>query len=310
MFDVALWAVALALILDALLGEPNWLWSRVPHPAVLMGRAVSFADDLLNAKAKRDGVVAIVALVAVAMLIGLILQLLPGAWAEVIVGAVLLAQRSLVDHVAAVANNLRISVKDGQEAVAMIVGRETAQMDEAAVSRAAIESGAENFSDGVIAPLFWFVLAGLPGLIAYKMINTADSMIGYRTEKYEQFGWAAAKLDDIVNWIPARLTALLIRTAARHRASWSAIRADAGLHRSPNAGWPEAAMAPAIGVALSGPRAYDGEMQDFPWVNAGGRKNADPDDIEASIVLLWQAWIFALGGVIALAAVQGVIALF
>ena len=310
MFDVALWAVALALILDALLGEPNWLWSRVPHPAVLMGRAVSFADDLLNAKAKRDGVVAIVALVAVAMLIGLILQLLPGAWAEVIVGAVLLAQRSLVDHVAAVANNLRISVKDGQEAVAMIVGRETAQMDEAAVSRAAIESGAENFSDGVIAPLFWFVLAGLPGLIAYKMINTADSMIGYRTEKYEQFGWAAAKLDDIVNWVPARLTALLIRTAARHRASWSAIRADAALHRSPNAGWPEAAMAPAIGVALSGPRAYDGEMQDFPWVNAGGRKNADPDDIEASIVLLWQAWIFALGGVIALAAVQGVIALF
>jgi adenosylcobinamide-phosphate synthase len=166
-------------------------------------------------------------------------------------------------------------------------------MDAPAVARGAIESAAENLSDGVIAPAFWFAIGGLPGLLAYKIVNTADSMIGYRTPKYENFGWAAAKLDDILNWIPARLTALLIWGITR-RGSWGNIAADASLHRSPNAGWPEAAMAPALGVSLSGPRSYDGVIEDFDWVHAEGRKDAGPDDIDGAVDMLWKAWALGL----------------
>ena len=152
-----------------------------------------------------------------------------------------------------------------------------------------------------LAVLFWFAVAGLPGLLAYKVINTADSMIGYRTEKHEAFGWAAARLDDVVNWVPARITALLIWLAGPTRASFGAIRADAALHRSPNAGWPEAAMAPALGVALSGPRSYGGVMQEFPFVNAAGRKDASPDDIDAAVLSLWKAWGISLVTIILIA---------
>jgi adenosylcobinamide-phosphate synthase len=177
----------------------------------------------------------------------------------------------------------------------MIVSRDTAAMDESAVARAAIESAAENMSDGVVAPLFWFAVAGLPGLLLYKITNTADSMIGYRTPRHAAFGWAAARFDDLLNLLPARGTAVLIALTQGGLRDWRGIVADAGLHRSPNAGWPEAAMARALGIALSGPRAYDGRMQDFPFVNAAGRKPLMVQDIEAAVRVLWAVWAAVLG---------------
>jgi adenosylcobinamide-phosphate synthase len=294
-------ALVLAMVLDAIFGEPKWLWDRVPHPAIVMGRVVAKLDAALNNKTRGAGVLAAVVLVGAALVVGLIMAALPGIWAEVIVGAMLLAQRSLVQHVQRVADALRLSVSDGRGAVAMIVGRDVRGMDGPAVARGAIESAAENLSDGVIAPVFWFAVAGLPGLLAYKIVNTADSMIGYRTEKYEAFGWAAAKFDDVLNWIPARLTAFLIWSVAEQKASWRDIIDDAALHRSPNAGWPEAAMAPALGVSLSGPRSYDGAHEEFPWVNPDGDKDAGPNDVDSAIGLLWKAWAMTLAVAVVIA---------
>lgn len=281
-----------AMLLDAALGEPKALWSRLPHPAVLMGRAVALADHRLNQgrARKAKGVVALAALGLGALALGWLIHLIPdGGLLEIITVAILLAQRSLIDHVQAVARGLRMSLAEGRRAVAMIVGRDTAAMDEAAVARAAIESAAENLSDGVIAPAFWFLIAGLPGLMLYKITNTADSMIGHRTPRHEEFGWAAARLDDLLNLIPARLTALLL--ALTH--GWTdprPILRDAPLHRSPNAGWPEAAMAVILNTALSGPRAYHGEMRDYPWVWPEGRRDPGPDQIDAAVSALWRAW--------------------
>lgn len=291
--------LALAMALDAILGEPKWLWSRLPHPAVLMGRLIGWADARFNQgtgrKAKGAGLV--LGLVAGAGALGLLIS--QSVVLTVILAAVLLAQKSLVQHVAAVAVALDESVEAGRHAVAQIVGRDTAELDTSAVSRAAVESAAENFSDGVIAPIFWFAVAGLPGLLVYKVVNTADSMIGYLTEKHRDFGWAAARLDDGLNLIPARLTALLI--AATHGVfAPLAIRFDASHHRSPNAGWPEAAMARVLGVALSGPRAYHGRMRDFPWVYAEGRLTAGQSDIRAAVRVLWRVWAVVFAGVVAL----------
>jgi len=258
-----------------------------------MGRAVAWADRTFNDRTRLKGVLALLILLAGTIALGLVLAALPGSIAEVAVGAVLLAQRSLADHVQAVARALRLSLPEGRHAVSMIVGRDTATLDEPAVARAAIESAAENFSDGVVAPAFWFAVAGLPGLLAYKLVNTADSMIGHRTPRYEQFGWAAARLDDVLNLIPARLSALLI-WLTRPRGAWGPIIADARLHRSPNAGWPEAAMARVLGVALAGPRSYHGEMRDFPWVHPQGRRILGAPEIEAAVRTLWGAWAILL----------------
>lgn len=287
--------LVLAMLLDALLGEPRWLWARLPHPAVLMGRMIGWADARFNQGAARrwKGLCVMLALGAGAVLLGLVLQAL-GPVVEVILAAILIAQRSLVEHVLAVAQGLRGGLAQGREAVAMIVSRDTAAMDQSAVARAAIESAAENMSDGVVAPLFWFAVAGLPGLLLYKITNTADSMIGYRTPRHAAFGWAAARFDDLLNLLPARATALLIAATNGGLRHWRDIIADAGLHRSPNAGWPEAAMARALGIALSGPRAYDGRMQDFPYVNAAGRKPLLALDIEAAVRVLWAVWAAVL----------------
>ncbi|MFT6451228.1 MAG: adenosylcobinamide-phosphate synthase, partial [Halocynthiibacter sp.] len=285
---------ALAAALDALLGEPKWIWSRAPHPAVLMGRLISRLEirfnDLSHAPKRRKllGIAVMLALVLGTGALGLLLKALPTHVAEVLVLAILLAQRSLVDHLRDVAKGLRNSLKEGRDAVAMIVGRDTADMDGAAVARAAIESGAENFSDGVIAPAFWFLIGGLPGLLIYKITNTADSMVGYRTPRLEAFGWAAARFDDLLNLIPARLSAVLIAYSGP-RDSFRGVYTDAKLHRSPNAGWPEAAMARTLGVALSGPRSYEGEMREFPWVNEGGDRAPGAPQIEAAIAQLWRA---------------------
>jgi adenosylcobinamide-phosphate synthase len=286
-----------ALLLDAAFGEPHWLWSRLPHPAVVMGRAVGWLDAKLNRGDNRTakGVLALVVLVLGAGLAGAAIASLPdGGLLEVLAAAILLAQRSLVDHVRAVGDALRLSLSDGRRMVARIVGRDTTALDEAGVARAAIESAAENLSDGVVAPTLAFLVFGLPGLMIYKITNTADSMIGHRTARHEQFGWAAARFDDLLNWIPARLTAALI-LLAHGRFDPAPVLRDGPLHRSPNAGWPEAAMAVVLDVALSGPRSYNGVMTAFPWVWPEGRADPGPDQIDAACTALWRAWAGLLG---------------
>lgn len=282
-----------ALILDALLGEPNWIWSRVPHPATLMGRAVEWFDERLNhgENRKQAGVVAVSLLAGLGAAGSLLIVALPD-WGilEALLGAALLAQRSLTQHVQAVADALRSDISAGRRAVSMIVGRDPATLDESAVARGAIESAAENFSDGVIAPAFWFLLFGLPGIVVYKIVNTADSMIGHKNERYAEFGWAAARLDDIINWAPARISGGLICLAHWSQDAWNVMQVDAQHHRSPNAGWPEAAMAGVLGIAISGPRSYDGEVNNLPWVNPLGRKPLSPIDIEDAVRVLWRSW--------------------
>ncbi|SFS21431.1 adenosylcobinamide-phosphate synthase CbiB [Yoonia litorea] len=285
----------LGMILDAIFGEPKWIWSRLPHPAVLMGQLIGWADQKFNRgpSKRRNGILLMLALGIGAMCLGWVITAVPGIWLDVVVVAILLAQRSLVEHVQAVADALRLSVGDARRAVAMIVGRDTTNMDDPAISRSAIESAAENLSDGVVAPIFWCALGGLPGLLVYKITNTADSMIGYKTPKHADFGWAAARFDDLLNFIPARLTALLIWVVTR-RPDPALLFRDAPLHRSPNAGWPEAAMAHGIGVALSGPRSYDGRQVDYPFVNAGGNLSPGPDHIDQAVQVLWRTWFAAL----------------
>ena len=286
-----------ALLLDAAFGEPNWLWSRLPHPAVVMGRAVGWLDARLNTgeNRKAKGVLALIVLVFGAGLVGAVIAALPdGGLLEVLAAAILLAQRSLVEHVRAVGDALRLSLADGRRMVARIVGRDTSALDEAGVARAAIESAAENLSDGVVAPALAFLAFGLPGLMIYKITNTADSMIGHRTPRHEQFGWAAARFDDLLNWIPARLTAALI-LVTHGRFDPAPVLRDGPLHRSPNAGWPEAAMAVVLNVSLSGPRSYNGVMTDFPWVWPEGRADPGPDQIDAACSALWRAWAGLLG---------------
>lgn len=286
-----------ALVLDAVLGEPRVVWDRLPHPAVLMGRVVGWCDRRFNQGERRrlKGALTILALSAAAIALGAGLAALPGGPViEALGAAILLAQKSLVQHVAAVAVGLRASLDEGRRAVSMIVGRDVTALDEAGVARAAVESAAENLSDGVVAPAFWFVLGGLPGIIFYKIVNTADSMIGHRTDRHGAFGWAAARLDDVLNWIPARLTALLIALVRFDAGVLATAVRDGPRHRSVNAGWPEAAAARALGLALSGPRSYGGERTSDPVLNPAGRRDATASDIDAAVALLWRVWAVLL----------------
>lgn len=196
----------------------------------------------------------------------------------------------MIQHVHDVAHALYGSVTEGRRSVARIVGRDTRDMDGPAIARSAIESGAENLSDGVVAPALAYLVFGLPGILFYKAINTADSMVGYRTQRYEMFGWAPARMDDVLNWIPARVTALIVAVLSGNLRNWRLIAADARLHRSPNAGWPESAFARALGVSLSGPRSYDGKITDFPFVFDHGRKDTNIGDIRRSVRWLWRVW--------------------
>lgn len=288
------WQLVFAMLLDAIFGEPRFLWDRLPHPAVLMGRLVAFLDRTLNMgnDRKSKGVLALAILCFSAAVLGSVLSQL-GWVIEIIVAAILLAQKSLVDHVKAVATGLRISIAQGRFAVSMIVSRDTKNMTESQIARSAIESAAENFSDGVIAPAFWFLIGGLPAMLVYKFVNTADSMIGYKTKKYLEFGWASARFDDVLNWIPARISMLLIVAFAKQPINLKAIISEAKQHKSPNAGWPEAAMARAIDVALAGPRSYDGKLQQLPWVNETGRQSITANDVDSATRILWRAWNLA-----------------
>lgn len=318
-FDHALWLLVAALILDAAVGDPDWLWKRLPHPVVLFGKAIGAMDRRLNrsffspTQRRAGGIATLIVLVASAGFLGWALQTgfdrLPfGEALTVAVAAVFIAHNSLYRHVARVRDALTADgLSAGRKAVSMIVGRDPARLDEAGVSRAAIESGAENFSDGVVAPAFWFALLGLPGLIAYKAINTADSMIGHKNETYQDYGWAAARFDDLVNLPAARLSGLLIAIAAplAGGSAFKSLRAiwnDAAKHRSPNAGWPEAAMAGALDLALAGPRTYAGYVVDDPYMNPAGRIDATARDIGRSLKILNGAWATMVAGALAAAA--------
>ncbi|PWE33008.1 cobalamin biosynthesis protein CobD [Maritimibacter sp. 55A14] len=273
------------MALDLGLGWPDRLHARIGHPVTWLGKAISALECHLNRGSRNvrlcAGALTTGAIVLLAVLPALALQTaLPDSIAGSLIGAVLawplIALRSMHDHVAAVAHALAGGDLHGaRRAVSMIVGRDPARLDTAGVARAATESLAENSSDGIIAPVFWGVVAGLPGIAAYKAVNTLDSMIGHRTDRYEAFGKVAARLDDVVNWVPARLTGVLFALASgRHvgRGLKAMIR-DAAKHRSPNAGWPESAMAAALDIRLSGPRVYGDRVSDEPWLNDGA---ADP----------------------------------
>lgn len=320
-----LWILAAALLIDRWIGDPDWLWRAVPHPVVVFGRAIGFADRRFNREAdasgrrRRNGEAAITVLIIISVGVGLALDRLVGWLApaglllELLLVAVLLAQKSLADHVMAVATGLRDGGLDGgRRAVAMIVGRNPDALDEAGVVRASVESLAENASDGVVAPAFWYAVFGLPGLIAYKMINTADSMIGHRTDRHRDFGRAAARIDDLANWVPARLTGALIAAAAglasggaAARRSWRTMVRDAHIHRSPNAGWPEAAMAGALDLSLGGPRIYAGDRVDEPFMHDAGRRDAQGGDVNAAIGIFWRAMTLGTMLVVALAVLSG-----
>lgn len=291
-------ALLLALGLDRLVGDPDGLWRRVPHPVVHFGRAIASLDRRFNreadapARRKIMGIAAILVLLALAVGLGLALRALFGLFGpaglllEACVAAIFLAQKSLGAHVEAVREGLATGLAEGCRAVSMIVGRDPEGLDEAGVARAAIESLAENASDGIVAPALAFLVAGLPGLLAYKMLNTADSMIGHLSARHRDFGWAAARLDDAANWVPARLTALLFALlgpapARAMRAAWR----DGPLHRSVNAGWPEAAMAGALGLALGGPRSYGELHVEAPMLNGEGRREATANDIARALAL-------------------------
>jgi len=303
-----LFVVVAALAFDALIGDPDWLWRRLPHPVAAIGSCIGFLDRTLNREAwspaqrKSAGVGVVILLLIISTLIGFLIETaLRHVWlGNVLLGlaaSVLIAQRSLYQHVARVRSAFAEGgLTEAREAVSMIVGRDPDQLDEAGVCRAAIESCAENFSDGVVAPVFWLALLGLPGLIAYKAINTADSMIGHRSARHEHFGWAAARLDDLVNLIPARFSGLLLAIVAPVAkgavvTALQVMRRDAAKHRSPNAGWPESAMAGALGLALAGPRRYGDHSVDDPFLNAEARKDAIPGDIDRALDLLTAACV-------------------
>ncbi|OHV77890.1 adenosylcobinamide-phosphate synthase CbiB [Ensifer sp. LCM 4579] len=301
--------LAAALLIDRLVGDPDWLWSRITHPIVYFGQAIGLFDkgfnraDLGRGSLRLRGLVTIVALIVASIVLGIVLDRLfdvlgaIGFLFEAIIVAVFLAQKSLADHVTRVADGLRRDgLAGGREAVSMIVGRDPNTLDEPAVCRAAIESLAENFSDGVVAPALWYALAGLPGLLAYKMLNTADSMIGHKSPRYLHFGWASARLDDLANLPAARLSVLLVAAGAHLRRGAEAARAaidvarrDHGLHRSPNSGWPEAAMAGALDIQLAGPRVYGGVTVDEPMINGTGRPVATVEDIDAAVSVFYAA---------------------
>lgn len=306
-------AMLVALALDAVVGWPDRLYARIGHPVTWLGALIDALDARFNredwrARTRRlAGVAVTIGVTALTVGVGAALQALaPEGGASVLLVGVLawplVAARSMYDHVADVARPLVADDMDAaRQAVSMIVGRDPARLDAAGIRRSTLESLAENTSDGIVAPLFYGVIFGLPGIMAYKAINTLDSMIGHRNERHSDFGWASARLDDAVNMIPARLTGLIFALISRQ--PWTVLRVmwrDAANHRSPNAGWPEAALAGALGVRLSGPRVYGDRIADEPWLNGGAD---DPTDAElADGLSLFRRAMFAVAGLLAVLA--------
>jgi adenosylcobinamide-phosphate synthase len=302
-------SVALALLvmlIELCLGYPHFLLRAIGHPVIWIGRLIGALDRVLNREAmaagarRAMGICSVVILIAVVGVAAFFVQRELFHWpagllATALLASTLIAQRSLHRHVADVAAMLtKEDLGAARVAVAHIVGRDTDTLDAAGIARAAIESLAENFSDGIVAPVLWLAIAGLPGAALYKAINTTDSMIGHRTPRYAAFGWAAARLDDLVNLPAARLSALLLIVAAAPAknasagAAWRAVWRDAARHRSPNAGYPEAAMAGALGLALAGPRVYGGvQVEDATM--GDGRRDANAADILRALALYRRA---------------------
>lgn len=294
---------ALALPIERFLGYPQALHRAIGHPVEWIGRFIGWLDRRFNPPerpaSRSTGVLALLALLlmtgALAGGVAWLLRALPFGWmAEAIVATTFLAQKSLRDHVQAVADGLAASLDLGRQAVSRIVGRDPQALDRSGVSRAALESLAENASDGIVAPAFWLVVGGLPGIVLYKAINTADSMIGHKSPRHLSFGWAAARLDDLVNLPCSRLTGLLFALAAgftgraNMKASFEAMNRDADRHVSPNAGWPEAALAGALGIRLGGPRSYGGRHVDLACMG-DGKDPLDQIDIERGLSLYGRA---------------------
>jgi adenosylcobinamide-phosphate synthase len=309
----------IAMLIELCVGYPATLHRAIGHPVTWMGRLIAWLDRALNRETatpqarRAAGVVAVLILLAIVGVLAFLVQSallrLPfGILAAALVASTLVAQRSLHRHVADVSAALETDgVATGRKAVAHIVGRDTEKLDAAGVARAAIESLAENFSDAIVAPVFWMAIGGLPGAALYKAINTADSMIGHRTPRHEAFGWAAARLDDLINLPASRLSAFLLVAAAaisgnRAGTAWRAVRRDAGKHRSPNAGYPEAAMAGALGLSLAGPRVYGGAPVEDAFMGEG-RSEAEAADIRRALALYRtaDAILIVLLGILALA---------
>lgn len=296
-------AVALMLsgwTVEATIGWPDWLCRKIGHPVTWFGFLVRRFDKLLNRPERPHPVRYVMGAITTGLLVSLaaglgylIARLLPQTIAGDIVEAVivssLIASRSLYQHVAAVAPPLlQGDMQDARTAISRIVGRDPSQLDEAGITRAALESLSENASDGVIAPLFWGALFGLPGIAAYKAVNTLDSMIGHRNVRHEAFGGFAARLDDAANFIPARLTAFFIALVSGNARAFRVMLRDAKRHRSPNAGWPESAMAGALNVRLSGPRIYGDSTSSEPWLN-GEAPDPSPADLRSGLQLYVRA---------------------
>lgn len=305
--------ILIAIALDLGLGWPDRLYRRIGHPVTWMGAAIRKLEALWNkptvsfaTRKFRGGVVAVLVTVGSAALAFLAQAALPSGWVGIVLGGVLvwpfIALRSMHDHVAAIIPPLQADdLPRARHEVSMIVGRDPSQLDAEGVARAATESLAENTSDGIVAPIFWGLVGGLPGIVGYKAINTLDSMIGYRSPRYAAFGWASARIDDLANLVPARLTGVIFALVSpRPRAALASMLRDARLHRSPNAGWPEAAMAGALGVRLSGPRIYDGAATDDPWVN-GTCPDPKAADLRKGLALYRRAMAAMTAGVAVLA---------
>ncbi len=309
----------IALLVEALVGYPTALQHRMGHPVQWMGALINYLDDGLNdpeatASSNRlNGVFAVLALIICCVLpayiVAKLLSLVPYGWVlNILIATAFIAQKSLGNHVQAVADALPHSLSDARVAVSKIVGRDPNQLNESGVAKAALETLAENASDGVVAPAFWYAVLGLPGLVAYKAVNTADSMIGHKSEKYLNFGWAAARLDDVINLPASRLTGALFSLAAvtngkqaMHNA-WNAMWRDAAKHNSPNAGWPEAAMAGALGLQFGGPRSYGGETMQLPTMG-NGRSPQNATDISEGLTLFRNAMalLILIGTILAIA---------
>lgn len=303
---------ALALIAERWIGFPKSIHDRIGHPVEWMGRLMAALDTRLNAadaepaEGKALGGLALLVLLAASLipawLASIALAELRIGWiVEALLATAFIAQHSMREHVKAVVRGLDRSLADGRSAVARIVGRDPAELDESGVTRAALESLAENASDGIVAPAFYYALLGLPGLVLYKAINTADSMVGHKSPRHLHFGWAAAKLDDLVNLPASRLSGLLFAGAAAFdshescKAALSAMWRFASNHDSPNAGWPEAALAGALGLRLGGPRSYGGRIVDLAAMG-DGRAHLTRDDIRSGLRLYGRALslLFAL----------------
>jgi adenosylcobinamide-phosphate synthase len=307
MFELTIFPTLLfAFTIDAIIGDPKLFYRTIPHPAQMMGWIINHLDTWLNneldeprsQRIKGSSAVIIILVLAASIGLGLLflLSFIPYGWVlEALLLSTMIASRSLYQHVLAVASALKSNnIDNARSAAGEIVGRETENLDQHGIARAAIESLSENFSDGVVAPIFWAALFGLPGALAYKMLNTADSMIGYKSDRYLYFGWAVARLDDLANFIPARLSALLLCIAAfiwgqnEAKRSWIAITSDANKQLSINAGYPEAAMAGALNLRLVGPRDYDDQTIKGDWIgiaNEGSTPDATVEDIGKGLLL-------------------------